>query len=401
MRIGIDARFVGPQGTGLGKYTEKLIGNLQKIDSLNQYVIFLTKQNWHFLKLNKNFTGTLADVPWYSVAEQLKLPKIFEKANLDLLHVPHFNVPTFYRGKFVVTIHDLIHHHFKEQSSSTRNPLVFKIKRIAYRKVVDFAIGKSQKILVPSNFIKKQILQYFYVDPQKIFVTYEAAEEEYFARKPDSPITRQPNLIYVGNAYPHKNLNALLDALKLVIRPLAPQVIRGKIPDNQTTRIPDNLGLILVCPRDVFSESLKKEIESRGLKDKVELKGYLTPGSLAKLFQKAQAYVFPSLSEGFGIPGLNAMAAGLPVICSNIPTLKEVYGDAALYFDPKDPADIAKKIQEVISNPETRINLVEKGRVQVEKYSWSKMAQETLKVYEDSLQESTLLNTLVKKGTLN
>ena len=120
----------------------------------------------------------------------------------------------------------------------------------------------------------------------------------------------------------------------------------------------------------------------RGLDSKVKMLGYQNPKDLADLFKKATAYVFPSLSEGFGIPGLNAMVTGLPVICSNIPTLKEVYGDAALYFDPNNPKDIASKIKKVFADSKTRSLLVERGEKLVRRYSWQKMARETLDVYE-------------------
>ena len=181
MRIGIDARFVGPEGTGLGKYTEKLILNLALLDSLNQYFIFLKDSNWDYLRLkSKNFEKVSANIPWYSIEEQLRMPQIYNSKNLDLVHIPHFNAPLFYRGKFIVTIHDLIHHHFKEQSTTTRNPLFFKTKRLGYRIVVKNAIRRSSKIIVPSNLIKEEILRNFKVDPAKIVITYEAAEEEYF-----------------------------------------------------------------------------------------------------------------------------------------------------------------------------------------------------------------------------
>jgi len=375
MKIGIDARFVGPSGTGLGKYAEKLIENLIKIDCKNQYFIFLGKANWDYLKLGKNFKKILADVPWYSLSEQVKLPKIFEKQSLDLLHVPHFNAPIFYKGLFIITIHDLIHHQFSESSVTTKNPLIFKIKRFGYRFVINYAIKNSQKILVPSNFVKNELIKTFGVNPQKITVTYEAAEEEYFQKSNvksqrsnvlEKFSIRKPFLIYVGNAYPHKNLEKLLEAFKILT----------------TNYELKTINLILVCPRNVFLKRLQENIEEQGLEDQVSLTGYIPARELSIIFRQAKAYVFPSLSEGFGIPGLNAMAAGLPVICSNIPTLKEVYGDAALYFNPHNPKDIAAKIQEVITNQQLSSDLVEKGREQVKKYSWQKMAQETLDVYE-------------------
>lgn len=387
MRIGIDARFVGPQGTGLGKYTEKLITSLAKIDSVNKYAIFLQYRNWDYLKLPKNFTKVVADVEWYSLAEQYKMPAIFASQNLDLLHIPHFNVPIFYnppklslfglhersefKDNFVITIHDLIHHEFS-QYATTKNPIIFKLKRFAYKKVISHAVTKSAKILTPSNFVKEEIIETFKINPSKVVVTYEAAEEEYFTRQPEYPDTRQPNLIYVGNAYPHKNLERLLDAIKIL----------NENPNSLPSHKPINL--IIVCPRDVFQERLNLQIKERNLTKFVEVKGYLPVKSLVALFAKATAYVFPSLSEGFGIPGLNAMASGLPVVTSNIPVLKEVYGDAALYFDPKDPKDIAEKIHQVLTEEKTKSDLVEKGKVQVKKYSWLKMAKQTLQVYEST-----------------
>ncbi|MDO8261098.1 MAG: hypothetical protein Q7T50_06450, partial [Candidatus Magasanikbacteria bacterium] len=147
LRIGIDARFIGPEGTGLGKYTEKLIENLQKIDNYNSYCIFLKRSNWQHIKLqNSNFKKVLADVNWYSLEEQLKMAGIFNSQNLDLLHVPHFNVPILYRRKFIVTIHDLIHHNFPQESATTKNPLIYKLKRAAYKLTIANAIKRSVKI---------------------------------------------------------------------------------------------------------------------------------------------------------------------------------------------------------------------------------------------------------------
>ena len=369
MRIGIDARFVGPQGTGLGKYTEKLILNLAKIDKKNDYSIFLRGENWSFFKLPKNFKKVLADIKWYSLEEQLKLSGIFLKEKLDLVHIPHFNVPLLYKGRFVVTIHDLIHHQFSEQATSTRNFLTFKLKRAAYKTIIYFAVKRAAKIIVPSNFVKKQIIDTFKINSDRIIVTCEAAEEEYFGQTQNSRKMlkiKTPYIIYVGNAYPHKNLEKLLDAFKLLT----------------TNYLLSTPHLVLVCPRDVFARRLKDQIKSRDLQDKVKTVGYLEAVDLSSLFQNAETYVFPSLSEGFGIPGLNAMAANIPVVCSNIPTLREIYQDAALYFDPNDPKDIAIKINEVLTDKKTRTVLVEKGKEQVKKYSWQIMAKETLRVYE-------------------
>lgn len=368
MKIGIDARFVGPEGTGLGKYTEKLIENLARINSNNQYKIFLRQNNWSYLDIEgSNFTKVLADVPWYSFEEQLKMPGIYTSQNLDLLHVPHFNVPILYRQPFIVTIHDLIHHKFSENTATTKNPLIFETKRFAYKRIIKNAILKSKKIITPSHNVKDEIVKTFKILSAKVVVTYEAAEEEYFTDKRSTINDQQSTLLYVGNTYPHKNINKLLDALEILS-------MNSKLL---------TINLTIVCPRDVFKERLADEIANRGLPDTVKIMPYQDVNKLTGIFQKSKAYVFPSLEEGFGIPGLNAMASGLPVVCSDIPTLKEVYGDAALYFNPQDPNDIAAKIQKLLSSQKLSTEFIKKGKAQAQKYSWQKMAQQTLKVYEN------------------
>ena len=370
MKIGIDARFIGPKGTGIGTYTQNLIAYLQKIDTINHYLIFLKKENWHNVKINnKFFSKALADVSWYSIEEQLKMASIFKRSNLDLVHVPHFNVPIFYSGKFIITIHDLIHHHFPQTVSTTKNPVIFKLKRLGYHLIFKNALTRSKKIIVPSNFVKEDLIANCKVNPSKIAVTYEAVEEEYLQKTHHSQLITHHNLIYVGNAYPHKNLPMLLNAFKRLI----------------TRNLSLITKLIIVSPRDIFAQRLVTEIKKRNLQDKVELLGWQNSADLVKLFAKSTAYVSPSLSEGFGIPGLNAMAANIPVICSDIPTFREIYSDAAVYFNPKDPNDIAKKIQKVLSDNKQKSDLVKKGREQVKKYSWLKMAKQTLEIYKSVL----------------
>lgn len=372
MKIGIDARFIGPEGTGLGKYTEKLIENLQTIDNKNVYFIFLKKTNWHSLKLqNQNFKKVLADVNWYSLEEQLKMPSIFNSQSLDLLHVPHFNAPILYRKKFIVTIHDLIHHNFTQESTTTLNPFIYKIKRSAYKIIIGRAVKKSIKIITPSHHVREELISTFKVNKEKINVISEAAEEEYFTIPKETNVKsvlqkyniQKPYLIYIGNAYPHKNLEKLFEAIKIV---------------NKTNKI----NLVVVTARNIFSKRLEVQISKKNLIKNIQVTPYIQSGELNTIIRNSQAYIFPSLSEGFGIPGLNAMAAGVPVLVSRIPTLQEIYQDAAIYFDPKKPADIAEKVNYLLKSSKLNEELIKKGHIQVQKYSWQKMAQETLKVYE-------------------
>ena len=174
-------------------------------------------------------------------------------------------------------------------------------------------------------------------------------------------------LLYVGNAYPHKNLERLLQAFKVVLKERP------------------GLTLVLVGKIDYFYQRLQKTVKELGLENKIVFTGQISDQKLKHLYQNGLAYVFPSLIEGFGLPGLEAMKQGLPVVCSNQGSLPEIYDQAAVYFNPKDIKEIAMMILKVVNNQDLRIKLKKMGELQVEKYSWQKCAQQTLKVYENVL----------------
>ena len=175
MRIGIDARFYGPSGgKGIGRYTQQLIANLEKIDNENEYFIFLRQENFDLYQpKNKKFHKILADYRWYSFEEQVYFPFKLYKLRLDLVHFLHFNIPLLYFRKFIVTIHDLIHRK-SSRESSTLSWLAFYFKKLAYSVVIKSAIRKSKKIITVSNFSKQEIIKYYRIKPNKIFVTYES-----------------------------------------------------------------------------------------------------------------------------------------------------------------------------------------------------------------------------------
>jgi len=374
MRIGIDARFLGPLGKGLGRYTQKLVTHLEKIDQQNQYFIFLRKDNWNdYYPTNDNFKKVLADYQWYTWQEQLQMPKTLNKYKLDLVHFPHFNVPLGYRGNFVTTVHDLILIQFPTKRATTLGPLLYKLKYFGYQKVIKHAVKKAQKVITVSNYTKKQLINYFKIKSDKIGVTYEAsscvgseqlrAPEVEFLR--DYNITK-PFLLYVGNAYPHKNLEGLLKAFK-------------EIAKQEQQRY----QLVLVGKNDYFYQRLEKEAEALGLlkNNQVVFFGFASEKQLADLYRQAELYIFPSFMEGFGLPPLEAMSYELPVVSSSTSCLPEILGKAALYFNPRDKQDIIKVVREVLSNKQIQAGLKAQGLKQVQKYSWEKCAQETLAVY--------------------
>jgi len=372
MRIVIDARMYGLEHAGIGRYVLNLVKELEKKDKKNDYYLLLRKNYYQKLSFkNKKFKKILADIPHYSVKEQLLLPKIIKKIKPDLVHFPHFNVPLFYQGKYIVTIHDLIKHQSKGKETTTRLPFLYWPKYVLYRLIIFLAIKRARRIITPSQYWQKELIKRYQVKPEKITVTYEGADEflKQKTKKDNQTVLKEYNItkpfvIYTGNLYPHKNVLRLVKAIALF---------------NQTKK--EKLTLVIACSRDLFLERFEKEMEKIKGEIQVILAGFVPTEELISLYQESEAFVTPSLLEGFGLPGLEAMASGTPVIASNASCLPEIYSDAALYFDPLNIKDMAEKIKAVINHPRKRQELIKKGKEQVKKYSWEKMAKETLKVY--------------------
>lgn len=372
MTIGLDARFYGSSG-GIQRYVQQLLNHLAKIDTTNQYVVFLGDTNLNeFETNNTNFRKLRAKIKWYGLLEQILMPWKIWRTKIDLMHFPHWNVPLLFRGRFVVTIHDLILLKYPSKKITTLSPLFFVIKYWAYKKVLRHAIYDSQKIIAPSEFVKKDILANFKVPAEKIVVIYEGKPPLPPLRKggttfkPLNLSTFKPYLLYVGVAYPHKNLEGLIKAFQIFCN-----------------RYSKDYHLVLTGQENYFYQRLKKQFNLSTFKplNLLTFTGFIPDSQLPALYQNASLYLFPSFYEGFGLPGLEAMSYGLPILASNSSCLPEIYGQAALYFNPRDPAEMAELINKVLSDKNLQEDLRQKGFEQVKKYSWEEMARKTMEVY--------------------
>ncbi len=389
MRIGIDARFYGSGSKGLGRYTQRLLENLEKIygqeKTTDQIFVFLRKENFSkYQPENKNFHKVLADYHWYGFAEQIKFPILLNKYRLDLMHFPHFNVPLFYRRPFVVTIHDLILLHFPTIRGTTLNPFFYYLKFRAYKIIIGHAIRRAKKIITVSNFTKKDILKNYKIPNNKVMVTYESCDEiskrqkingRTGGKKDEEKILSKygiikPYLLYVGNAYPHKNLEKLLNAWKLFLK------------EDKNGR---KHFLVLVGKTDYFYERLKKTAKENDIKN-IIFAGFVTDDDLAVVYKNALAYIFPSLYEGFGLPPLEAMDNGVPVISSQHKCMREILGDSAYFFDAESERKMSQAISEIVTDYKLREHLIISGKKRVEKYSWLRMAKETSRLYKEILK---------------
>lgn len=368
MKIGIDARLITQ--TGVGRYIKNLIDNLSEIDKKNEYVLFVRSDDFDYVKssiVNSKWSIVKADIRWHSIEEQIGFAKILNKANLDLVHFPYFSVPIFYNKPFVVTIHDLILHHFPTGEASTLPSPIYWSKILAYKFVISKAAKKAKKIIAVSNSTKDEIVDHLKVSEDKIEVVYEGVEQAFREKRIASSldITKRYGLnanryfLYVGNVYPHKNADTLIKAFEKINK--------------------SDIGLVFVGKEDYLYKRLKQKVISN---KNIEFLDYVSDEELAWLYQNAVATVCPAFMEGFGLPALEAMANKCLVIASDIASLREVCKDNAIYFDPKNPDELTEKMKEVLKNKEKYKEMIEKGLTRSQEFSWRKMSEQTLKIYE-------------------
>ncbi len=369
-KIGLDLRYWRKSTGGISRYSRNLLSELLKIDQTNQYTAIITPEDDAEFKLTaSNLKKLVVPHDYYSYAEQLKLASILKKERFDLVHFSHFSHPIMYRRPFVVTIHDLIQLILPIDGQKKS-----RLRGAVYKLVVNDC-KRARKVIVPSQSSKNDLVSKFGFNGAKIVITPEGAEANFHAHTDREMANVKERLglpkrylLFVSRWSSYKGLDRLLEAYQLV---------KQKQPD---------VGLV-ICGKP---ESGQPEIERLVRVAQQQDKNIITPGfvsdeDLSAIYSAASVYVHPSLYEGFGIMILEAMAAGVPVVTSNVSSLPEVVGDAGLLVDPKNPSDIAQKIEQILSDPEQALRLKNKGLERVKQYSWRKMAEQTLAVYQEVL----------------
>ena len=358
MRIGIDARLAGFKHGGIGRYTEELLRYLTREKTSHQWIVFLfEKGQLPWLERASNVKIVYAPIQHYTFAEQLKLPQIFNAEHLDLLHVPHFNIPLAYSKPYVVTIHDLLWHERREKNATTLSPGMYFLKYHAYKFISETAIRNARAVFVPTEHVKRIVLTH--AKKQRVVVTPEGIAQAYVVKGSKAKRPYQ-YLIYTGSLYPHKNVPYILDVLVGM----------------------QEFHLVIVSGRSVFQNAFIQEVNKRSLQDRVHVETMLEDNEIARLYRGAVAFITPSFSEGFGLPGLEALACGALVFASDIPVFHEVYGDAATYINPNDSVTAIRAITTVINHKELPVQLRMNAQRFVKNYSWQDMANKTLQTYE-------------------
>ncbi len=367
MKIGFDARMI--DWAGVGTYSYNLLKALQEIDKTNEYILFCDRQSIVQVPDGANSRKAIVTEAVFSAFLQLFFSLTLKNQKLDIFHSPHFIYPLFLSSPAVVTIHDLI-----PLKCPPSMPSI--IGRAYYQKANRRAIAKAKMVVVVSESTKKDIQEIFDVTEERIRVIPHGVGNNFQVVRDKSLLDevkrkyriRSKFILNIGNSKPHKNWAGLIESFAL---------LRKETKDYQ---------LVLVGGRDSrFSEAVKL-IKKLELEEDVLITGFVAEKDMPLLYNAAEILVFPSHYEGFGLPVLEAMACGTPVICSNSSSLPEVAGDAALMVDPNDGEGLAASMKKVLAEQRIRQDLSEKGLKRIEQFSWKKAAQRTLEVYGEVTQ---------------
>lgn len=361
-KIVIDARELR---SSTGRYVERLLHYLQQLDSENSYTVLLKPKDFDsWQPTNRKFHKLACPYKEFTFNEQIGFLFQLHELKADLVHFGMTQQPILYPGHVVTTIHDLTTARF---DNPAKNRLIFNIKQLVYKIVIKIVATKSKIIITPSEYVKDDLAKFARINSRKIVVTYEGSVKIDAEAEAIPELENKKYIMYVGRPNPHKNLYRLISSF-IELKKLYP-----------------DLFLVLAGKKDSNYRKIAKWVSDRGVEG-VIFTGFVSDAQLKWLYENTQAYTFPSLSEGFGLPGLEAMRHGAPVVSSNATCLPEIYGNAAVYFDPYDTADMTVKISSVIKNQRKSQDLIQKGYDQIKQYSWKKMAKETLEIYNNALK---------------
>ncbi|HUP35710.1 MAG TPA: glycosyltransferase family 1 protein [Candidatus Limnocylindria bacterium] len=367
MRIAIDARKL--RDFGIGTYVRNLLRQLSRIDTQTEYVLFCRPGDLALVSdLGENFRPIAEPAPSYSIREQLRVPLDVRRVRADLFHAPHYVLPPLTPCRSVVTIHDCIHLRFPQYLPS-------KLGYAYARSSLWVATHRASRIMTVSEASKRDILRYFTIPESKIDVIYNAIDDRFGMMPPEEEIARvreryqlnDPFVLYAGNIKPHKNLERLIEAFHMLRR--------GDL---------EHVKLLIIGDEISKYATLRRAVHRLKLHQHVRFFGFVPDQTLAVLYRLAGVFVFPSLYEGFGLPPLEAMASGTPVITSNVSSLPEVVGDAAVLVDPYEPEDIADAMRRVLTDAPLREDLVRRGLARASMFSWERSIRRVREIYEEA-----------------
>lgn len=366
MHIVIDARI---RQASTGRPVDKLLEYLQELDNKNKYTVLL-KSDDEWTPSKKNFSTFVCKYKVFSFnpIQQFLFARALYKLQPDLVHFTMTSQqPIGYFGAQTTFTHDLTM--FDYVRAGRLPKLLHFLRMQGYRFLMWQSHKKAKYVIVPSEYVREDVYKKYLFVRRKLKVTLESSEPPIKGKAEKLENIDKPFILHVGSPFPHKNIERLIEAFK---------ILKSNNKD---------LTLVLAGKREYYFDKLEESLVGDTIRDSIVIPGFVSSGELKWLYESAECYVLPSLSEGFGLPGLEAMAHGCPLVSSNATCLPEIYGEAAEYFDPLDTEDMAAKISKVINGQRTKDKLVLAGYRQLKKYSWKKMASETLDIYNLALKD--------------
>jgi glycosyltransferase involved in cell wall biosynthesis len=380
MRIGLDARFLThPQKGGFKTYTENLVAALAILDTKNEYVLYVDRPflDQSCLPCKPNFECRVVSglfpvvgMPW---REQIGLVRQVGRDRIDLFHSLCLTAPLNLSCPLVITIHDMIWAFPEKYSNLEYRSFKWNLILLYDRLIPKYAIRNASAIITVSQSSKNDIINYLGLNPDRIFVTHEAAGSSFYRARNKKTIEsirqkcdlHSSYILALGAADPRKNIRTLVHAYSLL-----PDELRVKYK------------LAVVQTHHLLVRELTEQVDQMGLKNNIRYLWEVSNDDLAALYNAASLFVFPSFYEGFGLPPLEAMACGTPVIASNNSSIPEIVGDAALLFSAENAEELAELISTVLANPELQLDMRKRGIDRAATFSWKNCALETIEVYK-------------------
>lgn len=369
MRIGIDGRAAKwYRGTGIGTYTYELVNSLNSVDNKNDYLVFMPDNCKDSLNLNSNFIqANITEAAEGGFWDVVNIPNILKDYKIDLYHVPQngIGLPVEKDCPFLITLHDVIP--FKMPETVSKSYL--KI----FKENIPSIIERCDGIVTVSDYSKKDIVETLNFPEEKIFVTYLANEDIYmpidkilsrYIIKKNYSITDK-YILYVGGFSPRKNILGLIEAFSILME-----------------KYHENIKLVIAGRKGSSYETYKIRAEELNIDDKVLFPGFIALDDLPYLYNASELFIYPSFYEGFGLPPIEAMACGVPVIASDTTSIPEIAGDSARLIDPCNTSDMAEAMLNVLQDEKLRNELIEKGLKRSRQLSWKNTAKQMLNVYE-------------------
>ncbi len=367
MQIAIEARVLSGKRLGVARYLYNLLRFFPEISDSNQFYLYADYRPIDQSIQHPQIHYRTLKGPRRFLWRHFLLPLEQYKKHFDLLFVPSYSVPLLKMGKTVVTIHDIIP--LKHPEWSRRN------ERIRFATTVKRLAHKVDSIIAASEATKNDLLEFTRTDPNKIEVIYlgvddhfkvldKKAEFENFSKKFNLLV---PFILYVGAIHPRRNIKRLLEAFRLL---------------KLDTKTEHKLVLIGTFFQSSWKQQIQQYIQQKKLENEIIWLDYITDEELVQFYNFADVFIYPSLYEGFGLPVLEAMACGTPVVTSNSTSLSEVAGDAALLVNPFEIEEIAEALKTIIWKKDIKIGLIEKGKKRASLFTWQKAAQQTIQLFE-------------------